>query len=403
MSPRSTDAQPFGPVAGLGQAGHSDRAYTEADFQDFGHTGPGTLAGRFMRMFWQPVYLSAQLPPGRAVPIRIMSEDLTLYRGDDGGAHLLSFRCAHRGAQLSVGWVEGSNLRCFYHGWVYDASGQCVEQPAEPEPFCQRVKIRSYPAQEYQGLIFAYLGEGDPPELPRFPELEGDGELRVRTYTWACNYFQSVENNLDASHVAFTHRHPRLIDGKAAYPAIWGEETDYGIRRMVRYPDGFERVGHFHMPNVAHLYRASSLPGSWMDIVVTRVPVDDDRFVSFGRVFLHITGMPPELARASYSSGASAPRISVAEIGDAVLRGEIDIHAIADSIGDATRQLELEDYVTQVGQGPIAAREGDHLGRADAEIMLLRSIWTRELRALAEGTPLKRRRRSAEALRATAE
>src|SRR5437868_10725311 len=87
---------------------------------DFAHTGPGTLAGRYLRSFWQPVYPSGQLSAGRAMPIRIMSEDFTLYRGESGEAHLVAFRCAHRGTQLSTGWVEGDELRCFYHGWKYD-------------------------------------------------------------------------------------------------------------------------------------------------------------------------------------------------------------------------------------------------------------------------------------------
>src|SRR6266545_6618459 len=115
----------------------------EADWKDFVHTGPGTLAGRYLRTFWQPVHRAEDLPVGRAVPIEIRGEPLTLYRGDSGQAHLTAFRCAHRGTQLSTGWVEGDSIRCFYHGWTYDASGQCVEQPAEPEPFCSRIKIRS--------------------------------------------------------------------------------------------------------------------------------------------------------------------------------------------------------------------------------------------------------------------
>ncbi|MBM2811513.1 MAG: hypothetical protein HW416_2272 [Chloroflexi bacterium] len=138
-------------VAGVGQKGRTAmNALTEADDQattrtaepsrdvwnDFAHAGPGTLAGRYMRRFWHPVYRSEDLNPGRTVPLRIMSEDLTLYRGDSGTVHALAFRCAHRGTQLSTGWVEGDTLRCFYHGWRYDGSGQCVEQPAEPEPFC---------------------------------------------------------------------------------------------------------------------------------------------------------------------------------------------------------------------------------------------------------------------------
>src|SRR6266508_3162130 len=137
-----------------------------ADYTDLVHTGPGTLAGRYLRRFWQPVWRSEDLKSGEAVPIRIMSEDFTLYRGEGGPAHVLPFRCAHRGTQLSTGWVEGDTLRCFYHGWRYDGAGQCVEQPGEDASFTQKVKLRSSPAQEYLGLVFVYFGEGDPPPLP---------------------------------------------------------------------------------------------------------------------------------------------------------------------------------------------------------------------------------------------
>src|SRR5579871_4176273 len=146
-------------------------------YPDFLKTGPGTLAGRYMRLFWQPVHRAQDLPVGRARPIKIMSEDLTLYRGEGGDVHLLAFRCAHRGTQLSTGWVEGDELRCFYHGWKYGPDGQCTEQPAEPEPFCGRIKIRSYPTQEYLGLIFAYLGDDEAPPLPHYPDFEGGGVL----------------------------------------------------------------------------------------------------------------------------------------------------------------------------------------------------------------------------------
>jgi 5,5'-dehydrodivanillate O-demethylase len=166
------------------------------------HTGPGTLAGRYLRSFWQPVRVAADLPAGRAIPVMLMSEEFTLYRGEGGEVHAVAFRCAHRGTQLSTGWVEGDSLRCFYHGWAYDGNGQCVEQPAEPEPFCSRIRIRSYPVQEYLGLVFVYLGEGEPPPLPRYPDFEGPA--RVRMYVRNCNVVQNLEN--DAAHVHFVHR-----------------------------------------------------------------------------------------------------------------------------------------------------------------------------------------------------
>ena len=98
---------------------------TVHDYEDFYHTGPGTLAGRYLRMFWQPVSRAKDLVPGKAKPVQLMSERFTLYRGASGKAYLVDFGCAHRGTQLSTGWVEGECIRCRYHGWKYEGNGQC--------------------------------------------------------------------------------------------------------------------------------------------------------------------------------------------------------------------------------------------------------------------------------------
>ena len=168
------------------------------EFNDFVHAGPESLAGRFLRRFWQPVYCAHELPPGRAVPIRIMGEDFTLYRGESGTPHIVGPRCAHRGTQLSVGWIEGDCIRCFYHGWKYDGSGQCVEQPAEPKPFAGNIKIPAFPVKEYLGLIFAYLGEGEPPQFNHFPKFEDPVHVvdAIR-FDRICNYYNNIENSLD--------------------------------------------------------------------------------------------------------------------------------------------------------------------------------------------------------------
>ncbi|HVA88940.1 MAG TPA: Rieske 2Fe-2S domain-containing protein, partial [Chloroflexota bacterium] len=197
-----------------------DRAseVTVEDLPDFRLTGPGTLAGRYLRSFWHPVHVAAELPAGRAVPIRIMSEDYTLYRGERGKPQVVAPRCAHRGTQLSTGWVEGDCIRCFYHGWKYDGAGQCVEMPAEEASFPAKVSIRSYPTEEYLGLIFAYLGEGAPAEFPRFPDFERGGICEPDDYPRACNFFQNLENGVDGVHVAFVHR------GTLDRGEIWKQE-----------------------------------------------------------------------------------------------------------------------------------------------------------------------------------
>ena len=224
------------------------------NFDDVVHTGPGTLAGRYLRMFWQPVCCSHELSVGQALPIRIMDEEFTLYRGESRAAHLVGHRCAHRGTQLSAGWVEGDFIRCFYHGWKYDGAGRCVEQPAEAETFAPKVRVPAYPVQEYLGLIFAYLGVGEPPPLPRYPKMESaDISLDVAGLRRICNYFNNVENSLDSAHVRFVHRRHRdsvqdhIVLGD---PTITVEESEWGVERHAKYPDGKEVTVFFGMPNI---------------------------------------------------------------------------------------------------------------------------------------------------------
>src|SRR5437870_956688 len=177
---------------------------------DLYRTEPGSLAGRYLRSFWQPVYRAKDLPAGEAVPLRIMSEDFTLYRSQTGIPHVVAFRCAHRGTQLSAGWVENDCIRCFYHGWKYDASGQCVEQPGEDASFAAKIKIRSYPTEEYMGLIFAFLGDGAAPPFRRYADLDEGGIIDVLlSEDWPCNYFNRLDNLGDPVHVPFTHRESR--------------------------------------------------------------------------------------------------------------------------------------------------------------------------------------------------
>ena len=130
---------------------------------------PGTPAGALLRRYWQPVALSQELPEGGApVPVRLLGEDLVLFRDDQERLGLLGLHCAHRGADLSYGRLEDGGLRCIYHGWLYNIHGRCLEQPGEPGGGEHRDQIRqpAYPCEERGGVIFAYLGPGEPPLLP---------------------------------------------------------------------------------------------------------------------------------------------------------------------------------------------------------------------------------------------
>ena len=186
-------------------------------------TGPGTPLGKLMRAYWQPAALVSEMPPERAVkPVRLMSEDLVLFRRDDADADrsgegpdrgnrwaLVGRFCAHRGVDLAYGRHEDGGLRCLYHGWLYGPDGRCREQPAEPEHsrFAEKIRIPSYPCVERNGIVFAYLGDGEPPPFPHY-----DAFVAPEEYTfafkglWECNWLQGVEGGIDPSHVSFLHR-----------------------------------------------------------------------------------------------------------------------------------------------------------------------------------------------------
>jgi 5,5'-dehydrodivanillate O-demethylase len=363
------------------------------DHKDFAHTGPGTLAGRYMRRFWHPVYRAKDLPVGHTKPIRIMSEDLTLYRGESGSPHVVAFRCAHRGTQLSAGWVEGDCIRCVYHGWKYDSSGQCVEQPAEEKSFAEKIRIRSYPTEEYLGLIFAYLGEGSAPQLPRYPRFEAPGICDpLPSLLWPCNYFQRLENAGDAAHLPFTHRDSYFsANVRSGIPKISREETEWGLITYATFPSGATQVYPFGMPNIHDLRIPSPDPECpWDDRLNWTVPIDDEKCIMFRARHLPLTGDAANRFQESAQRANSAQGPTAAELGQQVLAGHIRFQDLKGATSSPIVYVNAQDYVAQVGQGPIADHEREHLGRSDAGVILFRKIWERELRALKEGKSLKK-------------
>lgn len=369
----------------------------ELDPTDFVHTGPGTLAGSYLRTFWQPIYRSRDLLPGRAVPARIMSEDLTLFRGESGTPYLIPFHCAHRGAQLSVGWVEEDAIRCRYHGWKYSGSGQCVEQPGEDPSFAARVTLRAYPCQEYLGLIFGYLGEGKPPPIRRFPDFQREGVLEAGPpEVWPCNYFNRIDN--DPGHVPFTHRESALRAGNRNQlipRRVESQETEYGVRSAVLILERPPSYIHFHMPNVNQTRSATRVEGTmedarnlFVDRLLWRLPIDDESCISFVVDFLHLTGEAAAAYRERRRQAEAAGTDSLNDLAEAILAGKMRIEDLDPNMS-TYKLFWIEDYVTQVSQGAVADRSHERLGRVDEAVILKRKVWQRELQALADGEPLK--------------
>ncbi|MDB5753071.1 MAG: hypothetical protein JWP65_3492 [Ramlibacter sp.] len=364
---------------------------------DFIRTGPTEPAGRYLRRFWHPVYHSVDLVAGRPVPLRIMSQGFTLYRGDDSGAaFLVDERCPHRGAQLSAGWIEGDALRCFYHGWKFDSTGQCVEQPAENSAFAAKVAIRSYPVREYLGLVFAYLGEGEPPEFPLYPEFDSfDGLLEVDSYSRNCNYFQNLENALDMSHVGFVHGDNQVAfngigDGKGSKAV----ESSWGVTYSYTRPDGQQRIQQFGMPNIFYML---ALPTDedigWQESLFWWVPIDDELHMQFS---LHrVPADAQTAARISQRRQQRRGEIDLAhqDVCEQVLNGMLRLRDLDPKRIDLVR---LQDDVAQIGQGRIADRKAERLGSADIGVASVRRLWRQEVSRLYQGAALRTWRRGPE-------
>ena len=369
-------------------------------FADLEQVGPGTPSGTYLRRFWHPVLRARDLVPGQAKPIEILAEKFTVYRSDTGVPHVVAFRCAHRGAQLSLGWIEGDALRCRYHGWKFDRSGQCVEQPTEDKPFCQRVKIPSYPTREYLGLIFAYLGEGAPPPFTRSPDLDRPGVIIADpTEIVPCNFWNRLDN--DIAHIPWVHRATALRKGRHDYIVPRREiveETPYGwsnTRMPVSNSGGMRDLSpeaHFFMPNVyqfQHRTRAKGfeMRNLWDTKIMWTVPVNDTTLAAFDVTHTPLEGAEARAYEASRSGDQEAESENRWDIGEKILAGEMTIEEIPDDI-TAYTSFAIEDYVTQVGQGPIEGRTREHLGQTDAKVILLRRMWLREITAMLEGMAL---------------
>ena len=357
---------------------------TETDFE---HTGQGRPAGYLLRQRWQPVYAADELVPGQAVPLKILHLELTLYRGEDGAAHVIAGRCAHRGVLLSVGTVEGGCIRCRYHGWQYDETGQCVDQPAEPKGFAEKIRVASYPVEEYFGLIWVYLGESPIPELPRWPELEPYGRFHV-TELRKWNYFHDLENTVDDVHQYWVHKTGVYQDDDMAgeIPQITAESTDFGLTQSSRFTSGFVRRLALLMPNTLYFNSGAGVLRGFKSFL-WNVPVDDENHMMF---FLFIAAhLPPDVG-ARVAAGVREARKYLAgqRPVDDIVRAVIDGRERWEDIEERPDQVLIEDGIVLLGQGVLPDRSLNRLGSSDAAIILLRRLYAREIAAIEGDRPL---------------
>jgi 5,5'-dehydrodivanillate O-demethylase oxygenase subunit len=349
-------------------------------------TGPRAPMGKLLRKFWHPIAQAEEVVAGKARPIRVLSEDLTLFRGASGKPYLVGGRCAHRCTLLHTGWVQDEQIRCMYHGWRYDGTGLCTEIPAENRPRLKPIRIGGYPVHEYCGLLFAYLGGEPVPafDLPRKHVLEDPGRTVITNkQIWDCNWFQQVENSLDAVHVSFAHLWGRVgrfgSQVTSSIPELSYSETSAGIRQIATRSKDNVRVSDWTFPNNNHVVAPGpEKDDPWAHITSWPVPIDDTHTMRL-TLYSVATADPDKIAslKVKYDLGYQP-----AAHADELFRGIIEgVHEPG--------LINAQDYVAVRGQGVICDRSLENLSTSDAGVAFLRRIFLRELDAIRGDRPTK--------------
>tara|TARA_R110002049_G_scaffold10127_3_gene50364 strand:- start:66936 stop:68270 length:1335 start_codon:yes stop_codon:yes gene_type:complete len=377
-------------------------------------SGPDTPAGEVMRRYWQPAALSDELnTPRPVVPVTLLGEKLVLFRNDDGELGLIARACPHRGADLCYGRLEDNGLRCPFHGWHFDRTGLCVEQPGEPAGSTMHTKIKntSYPVVERNGIVFAYMGPGDPPPLPGFDCFTAP-ESHVFAFKglWECNWLQAMEVGIDPAHASFLHRFLQDEDPADSYgkqfrdsikdgagraeipmtkllrdyprPEITVEETDYGMRLIaLRHLDD----GRTHVRVTNQIFpQAISIPMS-REMIITQwhVPIDDETcywysmFTSFGA--------PVDKNKMRDQRLAEHRLPDYAPIKNKRNNYGYDpAEQAAETYTGMGLDINVHDQWAVESPGPIFDRTREHLGKTDVAIIKYRRMMRAAIASLAD-------------------
>jgi 5,5'-dehydrodivanillate O-demethylase len=267
-----------------------------------------------------------------------------------------------------------------------------VEQPAEESSFKDKISVPVWPVREYLGLVFAYLGEGEPPEFPRFAPFERfQGLVEVDSYLRECNYWQNVENSLDMSHVGYVHGDNRAaFDGIGLGRRLTATESDWGVTYTFERPDGRRRIQQWGMPNVFYM---TALPTGvdWQESLFWWVPIDDTRHMQFSLHRVPVQGQEAEAFKSRREAQRTSIDLAHQDVCDQILGGMLKLSQVDRTRVDLVR---LQDDIAQVGQGVFASENPERLGKADIGVAMIRRVMKRELAAMAEGRPLKQWQRT---------
>jgi phthalate 4,5-dioxygenase len=374
--------------------------------------GPGTPMGNLLRRYWIPACLSSEIsePDGTPVRVRLLCEDLVAFRDTNGAVGLIEERCPHRGASLFYGRNEECGLRCTYHGWKFDVTGQCTDQRSELHPFAQRIRVTNYPVHESGGIVWTYMG---PPEtmtpfrdfgtdaLP--PSLTGANKEQIY-----CNWVQSMDGDLDTAHISNLHQFDAIDDvpddgtDKPGYPSgfmsmkFWRHDA----RSLIEVSDewhGFRYAGIRTTPNgyrharvTAYIFPASTIiaqiPFSTRQIFV--VPVDDATTYRY-----NFTTQPPANPRGyggplfftyeKYPFEMLPPNGVVPR--DYTRENDYNIDRVAQkgTSYSGIADFRSQDAMATETAGPVFDRTREHLGSTDVALIRFHRQLIRAAKALA--------------------
>jgi nitrite reductase/ring-hydroxylating ferredoxin subunit len=347
---------------------------------ELAQVGKGTPMGELMRRYWHPIGMcsDASSTPRK---VRVLGEDLILFRDTSGRPGLVYPHCAHRGASLFYGKVEAQGIRCCYHGWLFDVQGHCKDQPCEPEGGKDRHNVRQpwYPVQELYGLIWVYMGPPEKkPVLPRYEcleTLEEDEFLEANDHSIGgggpqiipCNWLQHYENLVDPFHVVILHSSfsgTQFVEQMAVMPQVTWDTQEYSVRTLSlrQLPDGktLRRISEAGLPTLRVIPSPRIGRYGMVESLGWVLPIDDHSFRIYvvGRV-----KEPGELVK---------------------MRSRLN-GKLWEELSEHEHQQFPGDYEAMVSQGPIAKHSEEYLGTTDEGIAQLRRLLKKQLQRVADG------------------
>ena len=349
--------------------------------KELAEVGAGTPMGELLRRYWHPIGLAADAN-ATPRPVRVLGEDLILFRDGQGRPGLVYPHCAHRGTSLYYGKTEERGIRCCYHGWLFDVQGHCLEQPCEPDLGRARDKVRQpwYPVQELYGLVWAYMGPPHKkPVLPRYECLEvlEDGEFLEADdasiggggpQVIPCNWLQHYENLVDPFHVVILHSAfsgTQFVPEMAVMPQVEWDTTEISVRtKSVRHlPDGrtFRRISEAGLPTLRVIPSPRVGRFGPVESLGWVLPIDDHSFR------IYVVGRVREKGELHR------------------MRSRPDGKRLWEDLAEADHQKYPGDYEAMVSQGAIANHSEEHLATSDRGVVMVRRMLLAQLDALREG------------------